>query len=874
MKFHILTFTFAAILLLTANAAADARYLVEHYQQNVSDFDYPLVPADVLDTTGPAGAMPVTAQKTYAGFAYQKATYEATGVAASGTPLAIASDGSLVVKLYYVRDRHTVIYNANGHGTAPAGVQAVRYGAALSEPSSPTAAGYTFNGWYTDAACSAKSQWDFAENVMPDADVTLYAKWTPNEYTVSFANDGAYAAYASLAGNASQSVAYLGKATGACTLTPAGTDYRLAGWSYDYQAADGSAQKGVVYGATGYTSVAVMGDVTFHAVIFKTSFISAIAANGYVTIAKAPDSPADPAAAAATEAKIENISYGALPATAVVKFAPISENYSFTKAVVRNFSGSPSELALKDGGNTFRTLDRDGGTVDVTVTLDLAKGTIVTNNTVGSSLEFDVVYSLVSATYQVNHYRQNADGNGYDQISGSAQTLTAGAGEAEYFTPGTYTGFAYQAGKTTYTDSSHNLPQTDALAVRFDGSSVVNLYYDRMGYQLAFDANGHGSAPDARTIAYGAAATAPAALSAADYTFGGWYTDAGCTGTAVGFQTWTMPANDVTLYAKWTENDPATITYASADTSMGTVSVASESVAPATGMAQGSVAAAKAGYRFVSWTDASGVVVSTGLTLVPAKSIDNIYVTTAYTANFAPNTYTVVFDANGAAAGTMDNELFDYGSAKALTANAFSRPGYGFSGWNTAVDGSGAAYADRTEVLNLTPENDGAVTLYAQWSEDDPVTVTYVSADTSMGTVSVASESVAPVTGTAQGSAATAEKGYKFVSWTDASGVVVSTDPVFVPAMVDGFNVAGAYTANFAVDKASAIAASAVTAKLRGITAAKGAIVIDGYGDSRVSVRGVSGRTLYRGAGNRTVNVPAGAYFVSVGGAAVRVNVK
>ena len=32
-------------------------------------------------------------------------------------PLAIASDGSLVVKLYYVRDRHTVIYNANGHGT-------------------------------------------------------------------------------------------------------------------------------------------------------------------------------------------------------------------------------------------------------------------------------------------------------------------------------------------------------------------------------------------------------------------------------------------------------------------------------------------------------------------------------------------------------------------------------------------------------------------------------------------------------------------------------------------------------------------------------------------------------------------------------------
>ena len=79
-----------------------------------------------------------------------------------------------------------------------------------------------------------------------------------------------------------------------------------------------------------------------------------------------------------------------------VKFV-ISENYSFTKAVVRNFSGSPSELALlKMAAIPSRTLDRDGGTVDVTVTLDLAKGTIVTNNTVGSSLEFDVVRGLVS----------------------------------------------------------------------------------------------------------------------------------------------------------------------------------------------------------------------------------------------------------------------------------------------------------------------------------------------------------------------------------------------------------------------------------------------------------------------------------------------
>jgi uncharacterized repeat protein (TIGR02543 family) len=47
----------------------------------------------------------------------------------------------------------------------------------------------------------------------------------------------------------------------------------------------------------------------------------------------------------------------------------------------------------------------------------------------------------------------------------------------------------------------------------------------------------------------------------------------------------------------------------------------------------------------------------------------------------------------------------------ALTANAFTRTGYSFAGWNTAANGSGTAYADAASY-----SFSASVTLYAQWT--------------------------------------------------------------------------------------------------------------------------------------------------------------
>ena len=80
----------------------------------------------------------------------------------------------------------TATFNANGHGTAP-NSQTVLNGNKITEPTAPSEDGYTFGGWYKEAECTNK--WNFETDVLND-NITLYAKWSEITHTVTFANDG------------------------------------------------------------------------------------------------------------------------------------------------------------------------------------------------------------------------------------------------------------------------------------------------------------------------------------------------------------------------------------------------------------------------------------------------------------------------------------------------------------------------------------------------------------------------------------------------------------------------------------------------------------------------------------------------------------
>ncbi len=76
----------------------------------------------------------------------------------------------------------------------------------------------------------------------------------------------------------------------------------------------------------------------------------------------------------------------------------------------------------------------------------------------------------------------------------------------------------------------------------------------------------------------------------------------------------------------------------------------------------------------------------------------------------AKKTFTITFNANDGS-GKIKAQSAESGSEITLTANAFTRDGYTFSGWNTAADGKGTPHDDKAKIT-LTAD----ITLYAQWA--------------------------------------------------------------------------------------------------------------------------------------------------------------
>ena len=90
---------------------------------------------------------------------------------------------------------YTVAFSLGGASGTPPDAQTVYDGVKAQKPKNPARNGYTFSGWYADAAC-AGAAWDFSDPVT--ADTTLYAKWTPLPPTTPSSAKAASASHDSL----------------------------------------------------------------------------------------------------------------------------------------------------------------------------------------------------------------------------------------------------------------------------------------------------------------------------------------------------------------------------------------------------------------------------------------------------------------------------------------------------------------------------------------------------------------------------------------------------------------------------------------------------------------------------------------------------
>ena len=141
----------------------------------------------------------------------------------------------------------------------------------------------------------------------------------------------------------------------------------------------------------------------------------------------------------------------------------------------------------------------------------------------------------------------------------------------------------------------------------------------------------------------------------------------------------------------------------------------------------------------------------------------------------------VRYDPNGGA-GAPDGMQFTKGETVNVIFNpAPVRPGFIFLGWDESPAATNPAYQSKGTTIFSMPGKD--VTLYAAWQEDDKVRYNYEKDPAAGGTLTKASESLKPATGTAVGSEAAANDGYTFDAWYSSDGVKIT------PANAADFNV-------------------------------------------------------------------------------------
>ncbi len=128
------------------------------------------------------------------------------------------------------------------------------------------------------------------------------------------------------------------------------------------------------------------------------------------------------------------------------------------------------------------------------------------------------------------------------------------------------------------------------------------------------------------------------------------------------------------------------------------------------------------GYKFVGWNtkpDGSGDAYNDPDTyVVTVEAIegkkDGDIVGTLY-AQWEPIEYLIKYDPNGGEGEMDDDDHRKYDTDYELSTHLYTREGYTWVGWNTEADRSGTEYTENEGYRNLTAEDGGVITMYAQW---------------------------------------------------------------------------------------------------------------------------------------------------------------
>ena len=317
------------------------------------------------------------------------------------------------------------------------------------------------------------------------------------------------------------------------------------------------------------------------------------------------------------------------------------------------------------------------------------------------------------------------------------------------------TGFTCNTGRSTKDGNNYN-------GARF--------YYDRNSYDVIYISNG--ASVNTKSFKYQAdissagsytlsSSQAPAGKEG--YSFDGWYLDPEGT-VPYDFTGKTMPAQNITVYAKWSA-PVHTVTFYDKDnvTVVGTV----ENIPHGTVMDSSKVPAytPAEGYEFLGWVTASGAPFNFSTEIRQDYSL--------YAKVRKTGSVQVTYDANGGS-GTapVDSAHYAEGSyAKILGQGSLVAPADKpeFLGWSTDANAAAPQYVPG----DMLPMGTAAVTLYAVWGvKEGTVSLTYHSnfgTDQASTDSGLANNSLVTVKGYGE-TGLPARVGYTFQGWSTAPG--------------------------------------------------------------------------------------------------------
>lgn len=309
----------------------------------------------------------------------------------------------------------------------------------------------------------------------------------------------------------------------------------------------------------------------------------------------------------------------------------------------------------------------------------------------GSETAYYYVESLTGGKYEL-HHSDTTPGTGYSVTDEDRYPITG-------FTFKTYT--AEQGGNWF-----------DGYYEKYDGA---RFYYTRNSYNIVFI---NGGAED-KTLSKkyqqdisDANYTPTAPAGKVGYEFAGWYDNELCEGTAYNFTSKTMPANNITLYAKWVE--PVHKVEFLVDNKVVTKWTKTD-VAHNSTISDLPTPTSSNGDTFLGWVDANGK---------PFHPSTKITGDLKLYAKFGNKTgYSVTYVTAEGSSSFTDDKLYAEGAYATVRDGASTAPaGKVFLYWNASSDSSGKKYYPNDKVL--VPK--GGVTLTAVYGDKaETVTLTY-----------------------------------------------------------------------------------------------------------------------------------------------------